>query len=277
MSIILVLLVVISIILYGKTTKDTVPAEDSGRLEKLEESVETEGVLPNQLQLEKDSEKEETMDQEPVLEQLTENEIKMDSGQSESVEITENISEATEDLSETTEDTSEDEEMVPVKDDKEETTEVPSKESDDRIQDAAEDGRPRIVISNTEAKPGDTVFVTATLVNNPGILGMSIALSYEEGVLELIDAQSGEAFSEVLTMSHSKTLGNGCVFLWDGEEVLKDQILDGSVLKLQFKISEKAAPGKCTIILICNKGGTVDNNLQIVDVDVINGFINIKE
>ena len=178
---------------------------------------------------------------------------------------------------ENTKDTFENEISGSETDVSDEKTDVPSKESGDSIQDAVENGLPRIIVSNAEAKPGDTVFVTATLVNNPGVLGMSVTLSYEESALELVDVECGEAFAETLTLSHSKTLGNGCVFLWDGENILEEQVLDGSILNLQFKILENAMTGKYPIMLICSEGGTIDNNLEVVDIGVVKGFIAVQE
>lgn len=145
----------------------------------------------------------------------------------------------------------------------------------ERIEDAIKDGHPRIVVSTAEAKRGDTVMITTNLVNNPGVLGMALTLFYEESALELISVQNGENFLDVLTMNHSKELNSGCVFLWDGEEILMEQIKDGAVLKLEFKVLEDAPAGKQPITIICNEDGTVDNNLQTIDIGVQNGYIKI--
>ena len=150
-------------------------------------------------------------------------------------------------------------------------------ENAERIEQAIQNQFPVIVVSNEKAKPGDKVVVTATLVNNPGVLGTSMTLSYDESVMTLLSVKSGEAFSDVLTMSHSKKLGSGCVFLWDGEDVSDDEIQDGTILTLEFQISESAPAGKVPILLLGAEDGTVDKDLQTVELVSENGFLTIAE
>lgn len=150
-------------------------------------------------------------------------------------------------------------------------------ENKDRIEQAEKNEFPAIVVSNEQAKPGQTVVVKVTLVNNPGILGTSMTLSYDESAMTLLKAENGEAFNNVLTMSRSKQLGNGCVFLWDGEDVSEDEIFDGTILTLEFQISESASAGKVPILLLNTEGGTVDANLENVELISENGVITITE
>lgn len=150
-----------------------------------------------------------------------------------------------------------------------------SDEMNERIEQAAKSNLPTIIVSDVQAKPGEKVTVTAVLVNNPGILGMSMTLSYDESIMKLIGVKNGEAFQDVLTMSNSKKFENGCVFLWDGEKIEQDQILDGDILILEFQILESAPAGKSPVLLIGDEDGTVDKDLQTLDIAVENGFITI--
>ena len=167
------------------------------------------------------------------------------------------------------------EEPKPEKPSEQEKEEVD--ENANRIEQAVQNGFPVIVVSNEKAKPGDKIVVTATLVNNPGILGTSVTLSYDDSVMSLVSAKSGEAFSDVLTMSHSKKLESGCVFLWDGENLADDEILDGTILTLEFQISKSAPAGKTPVMLINAEDSTVDRDLQSVKLVSENGFITIAE
>lgn len=148
---------------------------------------------------------------------------------------------------------------------------------DERVELAEKNGTPTIVISNASAKPGDKVKVAAKIVNNPGVLGMSMTLSYDESVLELISIESGEAFADVLDMSYSEELGNGCIFLWDGQEITPEQVQDGDFLIMEFQVSKDVSAAKCPIMLISDKGGTVDNDLEALDIAIENGFITVSE
>lgn len=155
--------------------------------------------------------------------------------------------------------------------------EAEEKELEERIEQAEQNDGAMVLVSNTQAKPGDTVTLTANLVNNPGILGMTLSLSYDDSVMELVSAKSGSAFDQVLSMTHSKTLGNGCVFLWDGESVDEKDVKDGEILILEFKIADSAAAKKTPVKLISTIGGTVDSKLKEIEVVTESGYIVIGE
>lgn len=152
-----------------------------------------------------------------------------------------------------------------------------STEIDERIERAVQNRIPTIVVSDVSTEPGGKVTVTAKIVNNPGILGMSMTLSYDESVMELINVKNGDAFNDVLTMTNSKSLDSGCIFLWDGEDITSDQVLDGEILVLEFRMSKSAPAGKTPILLTCDKDGVVDKELQMVDIAIENGFITISK
>lgn len=149
-------------------------------------------------------------------------------------------------------------------------------EIDERMEQAIQRDNPTIIVSNVMAKPGDKVTVTASIVNNPGILGMSMMLSYDDRIMKLINVENGEAVRAVLNMSNSNSFENGCVFLWDGENITLDQIHDGDILVLEFQVAENAPAGKTPILLTSDEGGTVNNDLQVLDVTIENGFIIIE-
>lgn len=148
-------------------------------------------------------------------------------------------------------------------------------ENVEKIDRAGQDGIPTIVISNAEAKPGKKVTIDVSVVNNPGILGMSLNLSYDENVMKLIKVNDGEAFDKILDFNYSKELKSGCVFLWDGESINSDQILDGKIMSLEFEILKTAPSGKSSILLIDDESGTVDNDLETIDLRIENGTITI--
>ena len=156
------------------------------------------------------------------------------------------------------------------------TEELISDRNNERIEQANQNGTPGIVVSSAKAKPGDTVDIGVSLVHNPGILGMSFTLSYDENVLKLVKAENGKAVSEVLNMSKSNDLGNGCIFLWDGEKIEEDQIQDGEILNLEFQVLRSAPAGKSPLKLTSDEGGVVDNNLKIVSLTIDDGFISVE-
>ncbi|MEE0136433.1 cohesin domain-containing protein [Blautia stercoris] len=158
-----------------------------------------------------------------------------------------------------------------------ETAESILKGNDEKIETAKKNEVPSIVISSAEAKQGDTVKISVSIVNNPGVLGMSLTLSYDESVMELVSAENGNAVKDVLDMNHSKTMESGCVFLWDGEKIDSNQIQDGEILNLEFKVLKSAPVGKTQVLLVSDEGGIVNNNLESLELNIENGFINVVQ
>lgn len=146
---------------------------------------------------------------------------------------------------------------------------------DERIQKAKQNEFPVVIVSNAEARPNENVIITISLVNNPGLLGMSGTLSYDEEVLSLKGVENGDAFKDVLELNSSKNLGSGCRFLWSGEEILSNQISDGIVLKLDFLVKKNTNEMKTAISFIPDQEGAYDKDLLSIELLTENGYITI--
>lgn len=150
-----------------------------------------------------------------------------------------------------------------------------SEETKARIERAKEKGDPTLIISNVEAKKGDTAVVTVSLVNNPGIIGLSMTLSYDENAVDLEKIKNGDAFDGVLDMNVSEDLSSGCSFMWDATDVSVEDIQDGVVLALQFRLCKDAPTGKTPVIMICDLEGAFDRDISVVDLTVENGYVTV--
>lgn len=130
---------------------------------------------------------------------------------------------------------------------------------------------------SVKASAGDKlVTVRISVKDNPGILGMRFSVSYDESVLTLTGALNGDAVSRILTLTKAKTLCSGCNFVWDGIEIDTEDVKDGTVLELQFRVSDSAAAGNYPITIRYNSGDIVDNDLQKLSPYIQNGYISIK-
>ena len=106
---------------------------------------------------------------------------------------------------------------------------------------------------------------------------MSFVLSYDETALKLVKAENGEAVKDVLDMSQSKELTDGCIFLWDGEQITSDETKDGEILNLEFEVLNSAPEGKTPIRLIGEEDGVVDNDLKTVELAIDDGYVSIEK
>lgn len=153
------------------------------------------------------------------------------------------------------------------------TNKTPSSESNNTSEQVK---YPLIKMSNITAKPGDTVQLFISIENNPGILGMILTAQYDENQLILESVENGEAFNDVLNLTTSKSLSSGARFVWDGLQLLPDDIKDGNILKMNFRISDTAKPGKHQIILTHAEGDIVDNTLSSISLPIEKGYITVE-
>ena len=100
-------------------------------------------------------------------------------------------------------------------------------------------------------------------------------MKYDEG-LTLTDATAGDAFSSLVLTKPGK-IQSPCKFVWDGQEITADDIKDGTILKLSFKVSDTAKSGESYKISVsCDAGDMVDADLNAVDVKTEDGEIGIS-
>ncbi|MBE6741410.1 MAG: hypothetical protein E7570_03815 [Ruminococcaceae bacterium] len=131
-----------------------------------------------------------------------------------------------------------------------------------------------VTVSNVTATPGSTVSVDVKIANNPGILGAVFTLRYDEN-LTLVNATSGDAFS-ALAMTKPGRFQSPCQFTWDGIELSDSDIKDGTILTLEFQVSEEAEDdSQCEVELTYNNGDIVDSNLNAVSLSITNGSVKV--
>ena len=113
---------------------------------------------------------------------------------------------------------------------------------------------PTFVVSNVTAAAGKTTDVA---------------------ILTLTSAASGSAVSDVLAFTKPGRFTSPCNFTWDGIELSEDQIKDGEILILTFRVSDSAAPGSYPITVSFEDGSIIDNDLKPVYATVVNGSIRV--
>ena len=130
---------------------------------------------------------------------------------------------------------------------------------------------PMVSVEQTWGVRGQTIDVTISIANNPGILGGTFTLSWAED-LELISAKSMDAFDELNYQKPSGFDPNGTNFIWYGDSVT--DILDGVFLKLTFQVAEDATPGKNLFVNLIAKQ-VIDTNRQPIQVTCKSGGVQV--
>ncbi len=136
---------------------------------------------------------------------------------------------------------------------------------------------PTIVIKRAEAKVGENLVVEAEIQNNPGILGMTLSIEYDESALRLLSVRSGKAVADVLTFTPSKSLQSGAKMAWDGLDMSPDDAKDGPLLEMEFEVSKNADTKKSyPIVLKYGDGDIVDYDIKEIKPKIINGYVTIE-
>lgn len=131
---------------------------------------------------------------------------------------------------------------------------------------------PTISTDSVTAIPGDTVEMNVSIADNPGILGATLTVSFQEG-LTLTGAKAGEAF-DALSMTKPGKFTSPCNFVWDGQSIEDSDIKDGVILTLTFAVSEDVASGT-ELAVDLSAGPFVDADLNSVTCTVNGGTVTV--
>ena len=123
----------------------------------------------------------------------------------------------------------------------------------------------------TEKAAENSVEIAICIQNNPGIVGMTLELEYDENALKLEKIERGDALRE-LTFTKPKLLANGCRVLWDSEAVSPADVTNGVVAVLRFSVADAVLPGDYAVT-VRNYGDIVDNDLLPIRMIIENGKI----
>ena len=131
---------------------------------------------------------------------------------------------------------------------------------------------PTIVVDSKSASSGSTVSVDLLVVNNPGMAGAKITVSYAEE-LTLLEAVSGEAFA-ALDYTRPGVFTSPCNFNWDSENAEVNQ--EGTLLTLTFRVSPDAPANKKLDVNISYRYGDIYNrDLDSLKFDMVSGYVNV--
>lgn len=134
---------------------------------------------------------------------------------------------------------------------------------------------PRIIVENINASPGKMAEVLVRIENNPGIQGATLSIKWDEG-LSLESVENGEVFQTFHT-TFPKNLVSGKNYVWYRESpVSASEAIDGTILKLNFYVSEKVAYGqKLNVCVSCVDGDIFDSAMNTVLCSVQSGMVSV--
>lgn len=135
----------------------------------------------------------------------------------------------------------------------------------------------QITVSDTAAKPGDTIDANITFVNNPGIMGATLTVTYDDKALTLVSVKDGGILG---AQSHKPELKSPYTLAWSDDTAVTNNTANGVAATLTFKVSNNAAVGKSYPITLSydfDNYDIYDVDLQPVKFTLVNGSVNVSE
>lgn len=107
---------------------------------------------------------------------------------------------------------------------------------------ALDTDKPNVTISTAAARPGDTVRLTVSLQNNPGVWGMRFYIGYDNANLTVTDrTASNDIFKSIMFSPADKTVET--ILCENSGALDANTTANGQIAVLTFQISENAQPG----------------------------------
>ena len=122
-------------------------------------------------------------------------------------------------------------------------------------------GTPTMTVSSENAKPGDTVTVKFSIANNPGVMALSVPVSYDTARLE----------SPTFTESGMTGWTFGTVALWDASS---NSTFEGTMFEITFHVKDDAANGIAVVSIGAVEAMNIDE--EEIAFSVVSGGVEVK-
>lgn len=136
---------------------------------------------------------------------------------------------------------------------------------------------PTVAVSSVEGKPGDSVPVTITVADNPGIIALRIFVNYDSEKMQLTGVQDGTVFPAGRSTFNNCLDTNPYTMLWDDGTSKTNYTENGTLVTLTFSILDSAKEGISPITVTYDSKSTFDVNLQEVSFTMQNGSVTVSK
>ncbi len=133
-----------------------------------------------------------------------------------------------------------------------------------------------LTVNNNTAKAGDSVIVSVSITENPGIIAMKLSIHYDSSVMKLKSVSNGTVFSENAALFGNDLTAIPYSVLWEDSLSLKNITKTGKLLELKFEVLSGAKPGQYPVTVTYDTGSTFDCNLNDVGFKISSGSITVQ-
>lgn len=132
------------------------------------------------------------------------------------------------------------------------------------------------VTSVASARAGDSVTVTVSLQNNPGLYSALVEITYDTAALDLVSvADCGLFGTAANTMTASGNIDRypyRVLWMDNGGALIS---ANGDLLTITFKVADNAQPGTYNFAVTCDDVNTLDANTAAYDLGAANGSVTV--
>lgn len=134
---------------------------------------------------------------------------------------------------------------------------------------SALDGTLAVTGSVSSAYIGDTVAVTVSMQNNPGLISLMMSVHYDTAALELIGIDNRTLFQPIQNSNPEFLQSNDLTaspyaVMWCDDLAPQNHTENGDLITYYFRVRNTAQVGLTTVSLSYNAGNTLDYDLQPV-------------
>jgi len=135
-------------------------------------------------------------------------------------------------------------------------------------------GQGAFIVSDTVGKAGETITVTVSVKDNPGIIAAALRISYDAEKLELIGVHDEKLIGGTVTFSQNYT-ANPYYVSWNDALAAEDTVSDGDLVTLTFRIRENCPDGLYDIGLCCNPGDVFNKEMENQPFTAVGGKVTV--
>jgi len=128
-----------------------------------------------------------------------------------------------------------------------------------------------VTVETVSALTGDEVYVHLNVTNNPGIMAMTISITYNPDALDYIDYYYGDVFSDYTVAAHPT---RKLIRLVISEK--KDISEDGIIASFKFKVKDNAENELHKMTVEYSSGDFCNNDLVRIMPKIVSGGVDVQ-
>lgn len=139
-----------------------------------------------------------------------------------------------------------------------------------------DESAPQIIVESKTTNPSSKVDIAVSLKNNPGIVGMTLGVRFDESVLKLVDVKDSELLG---TNSHKPEYETPYTLSWSNDTATTNFNANGTIAVLTFEVDKNAAEGEypITISYDYDNMDIYNKDLDSVNFETVNGIVTVAD